>query len=106
MTRQEVEADIIQTLKQIYDPEMPVNIYDMGLIYAIELLPNGEKWDATIVMTLTSPACPVAESLYNNVVNLVSSTPALINTKVDLTFEPPWDWDMMSEDGKLVMNMH
>ena len=106
MKKEDAEADIIKTLKQIYDPEMPVNIYDMGLIYAIELEPSGEKFDGHIVMTLTSPACPVAESIYNNVVGLTSSTPGIETMKVDLTFEPPWDWDMMSEDGKLVMNMH
>lgn len=106
MKKEALEEEIIKTIRQIYDPEMPVNIYDLGLIYDIELLPNEDKWDANIVMTLTSPACPVAESLYNNVVGLVSSTPGLVNTKVDLTFEPPWDWEMMSEDGKLIMNMH
>lgn len=93
-----LEHEIVQVLKDIYDPEIPVNIYDLGLIYEIEV---DEKGNAEILMTLTSPNCPVAESLPIEVKERVSAIEGIQKTNLTLTFDPPWDKDMMSEAAKL-----
>lgn len=93
-----LEHDIVQELKEIYDPEIPVNIYDLGLIYEIDV---DEEGNAEITMTLTSPNCPVAESLPIEVKNRVAAIPGIKKSNLTLTFEPPWDKDMMSEAAKL-----
>ncbi len=89
---------IIEKLKTVFDPEIPVNIYDLGLIYNISI---DDKSIAHITMTLTAPNCPVAESLPVEVKETVSSLEGLKGCEIELTFEPPWDKDMMSEEAML-----
>ncbi|MBO7277079.1 MAG: SUF system Fe-S cluster assembly protein [Bacteroidales bacterium] len=89
---------IIQRLKTIHDPEIPLNIYELGLIYDIDI--NDEK-DVLIVMTLTAPNCPVAESLPLEVEEAVKQTEGVNNVQVQLTFEPAWSMDKLSDEAKL-----
>ena len=93
---------IIVVLKNIFDPEIPVNIYDMGLIYEINI---GENNDVNILMTLTSPNCPVAESLPVEVKKEISFLKEVNTVDVELTFEPPWSDEMMSEEAKLELGL-
>ena len=94
----EVEKDIVATLKNIYDPEIPVNIYDLGLIYEIDYEPDGV---ANIRMTLTAPNCPAADFILEDVRMKIESVDDVNNVEVNLVFEPEWDKDMMSEEAKL-----
>jgi FeS assembly SUF system protein len=89
---------IIQRLKTIHDPEIPLNIYELGLIYDIDI--NDDK-DVLIVMTLTAPNCPVAESLPLEVEEAVKQTEGVNNVQVQLTFEPAWSMDKLSDEAKL-----
>ena len=89
---------IIETLKTIFDPEIPVNIYELGLIYEVKV---DDKHNAHVVMTLTTPNCPVAESLPVEVRERVEGVNGINEVEVELTFEPPWDKDMMSEAALL-----
>jgi FeS assembly SUF system protein len=89
---------VIEALKTVYDPEIPVNIYELGLIYEVSV---DDQNNAYILMTLTSPNCPVAESLPGDVKEKVEAIDAIRSVKVELTFEPPWDQDMMSEAAML-----
>ena len=93
---------VIEALKNIYDPEIPVNIYELGLIYEIRI---DDDFNAHILMTLTSPNCPVAESLPSEVKEKVQSIEGLNNVEVEITFEPPWDKDMMSEAALLELGL-
>ena len=93
-----LEDKIITTLKTIYDPEIPVSIYELGLIYDVFV---NEDNDALIIMTLTSPNCPVAESLPKDVQDKVKSIDGINNAMVELTFDPPWDRSFMSEEALL-----
>ena len=105
MTPQEilqVEKDIILTLKNVYDPEIPVNIYDLGLIYEIDFDPSGE---ATIRMTLTAPNCPMADMLVEDVNTQVAKVNGVEKVNVILVFEPAWDKSMMSEEALLDLNL-
>ena len=105
MTPQEilqVEKDIVLTLKNIYDPEIPVNIYDLGLIYEIDFDPSGE---ATIRMTLTAPNCPMADILVEDVNTQVAKVKGVEKVNVILVFEPTWDKSMMSEEALLELNL-
>ena len=95
-----VEKDIVLTLKTIYDPEIPVNIYDLGLIYEIDYTPDGA---ANIRMTLTAPNCPMAEQLVEDVNRQVAKVVREVN--VILTFDPVWDKSMMSEEALLELNL-
>lgn len=97
-----LEGNIVTVLQRIYDPEIPVNIYDLGLIYGIDVYPLGR---VTIRMTLTSPACPVAGSLPPEVERQVRSVEGVSDATVELVWEPPWTMDMMSEDAKLELNL-
>jgi len=90
---------VIEVLKSCYDPEIPVDIYTMGLIYEIQVYPPGNN--VHILMTLTSPSCPVAETLPVEVQDRVKAIPGAGEVKVELTWEPPWNMDMMSEAAKL-----
>ena len=94
----EVEKDIVLTLKNIYDPEIPVNIYDLGLIYN----PSGE---VTIQMTLTAPNCPMADMLVEDVNIQVAKVKGVSKVNVILVFEPAWDKSMMSEEALLELNL-
>ena len=98
----EVEKDIVLTLKNIYDPEIPVNIYDLGLIYDIDYNPNGE---VTIQMTLTAPNCPMADILVEDVNVQVAKVKGVDKVNVILVFEPAWDKSMMSEEALLELNL-
>jgi FeS assembly SUF system protein len=93
-----LEADVIEVLKTCYDPEIPVDIYTLGLIYEVKVDADGS---ADIKMTLTSPACPVAGSLPGDVQAKVSQVPGVTSTRVELVWDPPWDQEMMSEEAKL-----
>ncbi|HLN52351.1 MAG TPA: DUF59 domain-containing protein [Lentimicrobium sp.] len=95
---QEFNDRIVERLKGIYDPEIPVNIYDLGLVYDISV---DENYIAHILMTLTAPNCPVAESLPEEVRMKISAIEGLKGCEVEITFDPPWDQDMMSESAML-----
>lgn len=96
--KKHLEERIIDTLRTIYDPEIPVDIYELGLIYNIEV---NDELEAVVTMTLTSPSCPVAESMPQEVEEKVGKVPGVTKSKVELTFDPPWDKDMMSEAAML-----
>ena len=101
MTEQEVQEigdKIVGVLKTIYDPEIPVDIYELGLIYDVFV---NEDRDVKILMTLTTPNCPVAESLPLDVENKVKSMQEVNDAEVEITFDPPWTQDLMSEEAKL-----
>ena len=105
MTPQEIldiEKDIVYTLKNIYDPEIPVNIYDLGLVYEIEMTPEGT---ANIRMTLTAPNCPMADQLVQQVHDDVLKIKGVERVDVTLTFDPQWDRSMMSEEALLELGM-
>ena len=97
-----VEKDIVLTLKNIYDPEIPVNIYDLGLIYDIDYNPSGE---VNIQMTLTAPNCPMADMLVEDVNTQVAKVKGVEKVNVILVFEPAWDKSMMSEEALLELNL-
>ncbi len=92
---------IIDTLKLIYDPEIPVDIYELGLIY--DVFVNKEKDGVKIIMTLTTPNCPVAESLPQEVKDRVNAIEGIEDVVLDLTFEPAWTQELMSEEAKLAL---
>lgn len=93
-----IEQDIVSTLKNIYDPEIPVNVYDLGLVYDIDYTPDGT---ANIRMTLTAPNCPMADMMVEDVKLQVAKIPGVKDVNVELVFDPPWDKEMMSEEAKL-----
>ncbi|WP_066632313.1 SUF system Fe-S cluster assembly protein [Labilibacter marinus] len=96
------EEEIVNTLKTIFDPEIPVNIYDLGLIYEVNVNAEGK---ANVVMTLTSPNCPVAESMPEEVFEKVSEVDGITHVDVNLTFDPPWTKDMLSEEAMLELGL-
>lgn len=98
----DIEKDIVYTLKNIYDPEIPVNIYDLGLVYEVEMTPEGT---ANIRMTLTAPNCPMADMLVQQVHDDVLKVKGVERVDVTLTFDPPWDRSMMSEEALLELGM-
>ncbi|WP_420571527.1 DUF59 domain-containing protein [Kordia sp.] len=93
---------IVRVLKTIYDPEIPVDIYELGLIYDVFV---NESSDVKILMTLTSPNCPVAETLPLEIEEKVKSLKEVNNATVEITFDPPWDKDLMSEEAKLELGL-
>jgi len=99
---QELGEKIVTVLKTIYDPEIPVDIYELGLIY--DVLVNEEN-DVKILMTLTSPNCPVAETLPVEVEEKVKSLNTVKDAEVEITFDPPWTQDLMSEEAKLELGL-
>ena len=94
---------IVEALRTVHDPEIPVNIYDLGLIYDTERLEDG---DVRILMTLTAPACPVAGEMPFDVAAAVSGVDGVGEVEVVLTWEPPWTQDRMTEDAKLILNIY
>jgi FeS assembly SUF system protein len=94
--------EIVRVIKTIYDPEIPVDIYELGLIYDVFV---NEENEVRIIMTLTSPNCPVAESLPQEVQEKVKSIDMVKDVEVELTFDPPWSQDIMSEEAKLELGM-
>ncbi len=98
----ELKDQIIDEIKKIYDPEIPVNIYELGLIYDIKV---ENKNTAKVKMTLTSPNCPVAESLPKEVKDSIMQVEGIDKVDLDLVWDPPWDKSMMSESAKLELNL-
>jgi FeS assembly SUF system protein len=98
----DLQASIVEVLKSIYDPEIPVDIYELGLIYNVEVSEDG---DATITMTLTTPHCPVAESLPQEVELRAMSVPGVRDAVVNLVWDPPWDPSKMSDEARLELGM-
>ena len=98
----DLKNKIIEVVKKIYDPEIPVNIYELGLIYKIDV---DEKNKVDVDMTLTSPNCPVAESLPNEVKENIKKVEGVSDVNLNLVWEPPWDKDKMSEAAKLELNL-
>lgn len=94
---EEMEQRIIAALKTVFDPEIPVNIYDLGLIYNIKVYPDQTVF---VLMTLTAPGCPVAGSLPQEAENAVRDVEGVVDARVELTFDPPYTMDMMSEEAK------
>ncbi|WP_341631307.1 DUF59 domain-containing protein [Sphingomonas agri] len=98
----DLQVAVVEVLKSIYDPEIPVDIYELGLIYDVAISEDG---DATITMTLTTPHCPVAESLPNEVELRVLSVPGIRDAIVNLVWDPPWDPSKMSDEARLELGM-
>jgi FeS assembly SUF system protein len=98
MTTEELKEKVIESLQTIYDPEIPVNIYELGLIYETEILPIN---NVQIVMTLTSPACPAAQSIPVEVEQKIKEIEGVNEVHVSVTWDPPWDRSMMSESAQL-----
>jgi FeS assembly SUF system protein len=88
---------IIENLKQVYDPEIPVNVYDLGMIYSVDI----ENDEAKIVMTLTAPNCPAADMILSDVEYMTKKVEGVESCTVEITFDPPWDKSMMSEEARL-----
>jgi FeS assembly SUF system protein len=98
-----LETRIIAALRSVFDPEIPVNIYDLGLIYNLQV--NEETNEVYVLMTLTTPNCPVAEEMPLQVQEAVKMVDGVGDVKVELTFEPPWDKDMLSESALLELGL-
>ncbi|MCX7878672.1 MAG: SUF system Fe-S cluster assembly protein [Ignavibacteria bacterium] len=98
----DLHNSIVEALKSCYDPEIPVNIYELGLIYGIKI---DDEANVEIEMTLTSPACPVAGSLPPEVEDKIKNIPGVKDCKVKVVWDPPWTMDMMSEEAKLQLNL-
>jgi len=94
-------ADVIDALREIYDPEIPVNIYDLGLIYRVQI----ENGDAEVDMTLTTPGCPVAQSFPGMVESSIRKVPGVKSAKVELVWDPPWTQDKLSEEARLQLGL-
>ena len=101
-TPESLNPAIVEALRTVYDPEIPVNIYDLGLIYDFEI---DENYFVDVTMTLTAPGCPVAETFPGIVENAVKSVPGVSDAQVELTFDPPWTMANMSEEAKLELGM-
>lgn len=99
---EQLTADIVAALKTVYDPEIPADIYELGLIYKIDV---DDDRNVAIEMTLTAPGCPVAGEMPIWVENAVNTVPGVKSTAVSLTFDPPWDKERMSDEAKLALNM-
>jgi FeS assembly SUF system protein len=97
-----IKEKVIEEIKKIYDPEIPVNIYELGLIYKIEV---DKRNNVSVDMTLTSPNCPVAESLPNEVKDNIMKIDGVLDVKLNLVWEPPWTKDKMSDAAKLELNL-
>ena len=98
MEKFKIEGKIVAMLKTVYDPEIPVNVYDLGLIYKIDVSDNGE---VALDMTLTAPNCPAADFIMEDIRQKVESVEGVTSATINLVFEPEWDKDMMSEEAKL-----
>lgn len=106
MSTQEIEDKVLEMLKTVFDPEIPVNVYDLGMIYKIEVVdaaePSGEDiFDVNIDMTFTAPNCPAADFILEDINQKLTSIKGVSNANVEVVFEPEWNKDMMSEEAKL-----
>ncbi|MEZ5844000.1 MAG: SUF system Fe-S cluster assembly protein [Hyphomicrobiaceae bacterium] len=99
---EQLTADIVAAVKTVYDPEIPADIYELGLIYRIDI---DDDRNVAVEMTLTAPGCPVAGEMPIWVENAINAVPGVAGTKVTLTFDPPWDQSRMSDEARLVLNM-
>lgn len=99
---EELESHIIDALRNVYDPEIPVNIYDLGLIYEVRISPD---YHAHVVMTLTSPGCPVAQTFPDTVAAHVKAVPGVSDCTVEITWDPPWTQDRLSEAARLQLGL-
>ena len=99
---EDLEVRIIAELKKVYDPEIPVNIFDLGLIYSVDI---DEDYFVNVEMTLTTPGCPVADSFPGIVENAVRGVVGVADVRVDLTFEPPWTMELISEEARLDLGL-
>ena len=102
LTKDQIRDQAIDILKTVYDPEIPVNIYELGLIYEVEVTDDEE---VIVTMTLTAPNCPVAGSLPLEVENKLKGLPGISDARVDITWEPPWEMSKMSEEAKLQLGL-
>ena len=98
----DLKPRIVEALSAVYDPEIPINIYDLGLIYTIDI---DDEYFVKVDMTLTAPGCPVADSFPGIVENAVRGVVGVSDVKVELTFDPPWSMEMISEEGRLELGM-
>jgi len=98
----ELQMAVVDALKEIYDPEIPVNIYDLGLIYGVDV---DDEADATITMTLTTPHCPVAETMPGEVELRAASVPGIRDAEVNLVWDPPWSPEKMTDEARLELGM-
>ncbi len=103
MDKIELEDKIVELLKTVYDPEIPVNVYDLGLIYRIEL--NDDRTQLDVDMTMTAPSCPMADFILEDVRQKLESIEGLKTVNVNLVFEPEWTQDMMTEEAKLELGL-
>lgn len=101
-TIEQIQKNVITALKQVFDPEIPVNVYDLGLIYEVNVQENRNVY---IKMTMTSPTCPMAEDVVNDVNNAVTDAPGVKGVQIELTFEPEWDESRMSEEARLELGL-
>lgn len=97
-----LEANIVMALRQVYDPEIPVNVYDLGLIYEINV---SDEHIVDVKMTLTAPNCPIADQLVSNVAEAIRDVPGVVDVSIELVFEPIWSQDMMSEEAMLELGL-
>lgn len=97
-----IERDIIMALRQVYDPEIPVNVYDLGLIYEIKV---DEDHNVYIQMTLTAPNCPMADYVVDQVKTAIEDVPGVVSARIDLVFEPVWDKSRMSEEALVELGL-
>ena len=100
--KQDLHKRIVEGLKTVYDPEIPVNIYDLGLIYTVDI---DDEYFVQVDMTLTAPGCPIADSFPGIVENAVRGVVGVSDVRVDLTFDPPWTMEMMSEEARLELGL-
>jgi FeS assembly SUF system protein len=101
-TKEELKSSIIEALKTIYDPEIPVDVYELGLIYEVNI---DDKNHVEVIMTLTSPSCPVAGSMPSEVEQKVKDVEGVSDVTLELVFDPPWSQDMMSEEAMLELGL-
>ncbi len=102
MAKTALEANIVMALRQVYDPEIPVNVYDLGLIYEINV---DEGHQVNIKMTLTAPNCPIADVVVESVAEAVRDVPGVVDVAIELVFEPEWNKDMMSEEARIELGL-
>ena len=102
MGKSALEANIVMALRQVYDPEIPVNVYDLGLIYEISV---DEGHQVNIKMTLTAPNCPIADVVVESVAEAVRDVPGVVDVAIELVFEPEWNKDMMSEEARIELGL-